>query len=193
MRVIASSYLMSILSIQQISIFLENRVGKLNQVTNLLAKFGIDIRTIALADTNDFGILRLIVNDTEKALSVLQENNFTAKLTNVVAVKVPDEPGGLATILGKIDEIGVSVEYMYAYTKPVNKEAVMIFRFADDESAIKSLQDKNVEKTNIKPKKTKIRFLTIPIFVIFYFVTGSFFASACPVISLLTSSTSLPW
>ncbi len=131
--------------IQQISIFLENRVGKLNQVTNLLAKFGIDIRTIALADTNDFGILRLIVNDTEKALSVLQENNFTAKLTNVVAVKVPDEPGGLATILGKIDEIGVSVEYMYAYTKPVNKEAVMIFRFADDESAIKSLQDKNVE------------------------------------------------
>ena len=131
--------------IQQISIFLENRVGKLNQVPNLLAKFGIDIRTIALADTNDFGILRLIVNDTEKALSVLQENNFTAKLTNVVAVKVPDEPGGLATILGKIDEIGVSVEYMYAYTKPVNKEAVMIFRFADDESAIKSLQDKNVE------------------------------------------------
>ena len=131
--------------IQQISIFLENRVGKLNQVTNLLAKFGIDIRTIALADTNDFGILRLIVNDTEKALSVLQENNFTAKLTNVVAVKVPDEPGGLATILSKIDEIGVSVEYMYAYTKPVNKEAVMIFRFADDESAIKSLQDKNVE------------------------------------------------
>ncbi len=131
--------------IQQISIFLENRVGKLNQVTNLLAKFGIDIRTIALADTNDFGILRLIVNDTEKALSVLQENNFTAKLTNVVAVKVLDEPGGLATILGKIDEIGVSVEYMYAYTKPVNKEAVMIFRFADDESAIKSLQDKNVE------------------------------------------------
>ena len=131
--------------IQQISIFLENRVGKLNQVTNLLAKFGIDIRTIALADTNDFGILRWIVNDTEKALSVLQENNFTAKLTNVVAVKVPDEPGGLATILGKIDEIGVSVEYMYAYTKPVNKEAVMIFRFADDESAIKSLQDKNVE------------------------------------------------
>lgn len=131
--------------IQQISIFLENRVGKLNQVTNLLAKFGIDIRTIALADTNDFGILRLIVNDTQKALSVLQENNFTAKLTNVVAVKVPDEPGGLATILSKIDEIGVSVEYMYAYTKPVNKEAVMIFRFADDESAIKSLQDKNVE------------------------------------------------
>ena len=76
---------------------------------------------------------------------MLQENNFTANLTNVVAVKVPDEPGGLATILGKIDEIGVSVEYMYAYTKPVNKEAVMIFRVADDESAIKSLQDKNVE------------------------------------------------
>lgn len=134
--------------IQQISIFLENRIGKLHQVMNLLAKFSIDIRTIALADTSDFGILRLIVNDTEKALSVLREHNFTAKLTNVVAVKVPDEPGGLATILAKIDEIGVSVEYMYAYTKSTDKAAVMVFRFDDEQKAIQSLQSKNVELLN---------------------------------------------
>lgn len=129
--------------IQQISIFLENRTGKLNQTMNVLAKFNIDIRTISLADTSDFGILRLIVSDTQKALSVLQENNFTAKVTNVVAIKVPDEPGGLAEILNKIDQLGVSVEYMYAYTKLVGKEAVMIFRFDDNEKVINSLQNSN--------------------------------------------------
>lgn len=129
--------------IQQISIFLENRIGKLHQAMEILAKHNIDIRTIALADTSDFGILRLIVNDTQKALTVLQESNFTAKMTNVVAVKVPDEPGGLAEILRKIDSLGISVEYMYAYTKSVGKEAIMIFRFDNNETAINSLKANN--------------------------------------------------
>ncbi len=126
--------------IQQISIFLENRIGKLHQAMKILAKHSIDIRTIALADTSDFGILRLIVNDTQKALAALQENNFTAKITNVVAIKVLDEPGGLAEILQSIDSLGASVEYMYAYTKSVGKEAVMIFRFDNNEMVINSLK-----------------------------------------------------
>ena len=88
------------MKVEQIAIFVENKSGRLAEVTDILAKTGVNIRALSLADTADFGILRLIVNDTEKAKKVLKENGFTVRMNEVVAVEVPDRPGGLAGILG---------------------------------------------------------------------------------------------
>ncbi len=132
------------MKVEQISIFLENKSGRLAEVTEILAKAGINIRALSLADTADFGILRLIVNTTEKAKTVLKENGFTVGKTEVVAIEVPDRPGGLAGILNALKGEGINVEYMYAFVQKSGENAIIIFRFDDLERAIEVLQRANV-------------------------------------------------
>lgn len=127
------------MKVEQISIFLENKSGRLAEVTGLLADAGINIRALSLADTADFGILRLIVSDTEKAKKVLKENGFTVGKTEVVAIEVPDRPGGLAGILNAIKGEGINVEYMYAFVQKSGEDAIIIFRFDELEKAISVL------------------------------------------------------
>ncbi len=132
------------MKVEQISIFLENKSGRLADVTRILGEGGINIRALTLADTSDFGILRLIVNDSTRALEILKEAGFTVGRTEVVAIEVPDRPGGLADILGLIGEKGVNVEYMYAFVEKSGDNAVVIFRFDDLEQAVEMLQKEGV-------------------------------------------------
>ncbi len=127
------------MKVQQISIFVENKSGRLAEVTDVLAKQGINIRALSLADTADFGILRLIVSDPEKTTSVLRDNGFTISQNEVVAVEVPDRPGGLAGILAALQGQGINVEYMYAFVQKSEGSAVIIFRFDEIEKAIGTL------------------------------------------------------
>ncbi len=130
------------MKVEQISIFIENKSGRLAEVTRILGEAGINIRALSLADTSDFGILRLIVNDREKAKAILKEKGFTVGKTEVVAVEVPDRPGGLALILQALDAGGINVEYMYAFVERCGENAVIIFRFDETERAIAVLQEK---------------------------------------------------
>jgi hypothetical protein len=128
------------MKVEQLSIFLENKSGRLADVTGVLAQADINIRALSLADTTDFGILRLIVNNTEKAKTVLKDNGFTVGKTEVIAVEVPDRPGGLAEILNVIQKEDINVEYMYAYVQKGGDKAIIIFRFDELEKAIDALQ-----------------------------------------------------
>ena len=131
------------MKIEQLSIFLENKAGRLAEVTGVLASNNINIRALSLADTSDFGILRLIVNDHEKAKNALKEAGFTVGLTSVVAVEVPHAPGGLDSILQLLGKKGVNVEYMYAFMQK-GDNAVLIFRFNNLDAAMESLTEANV-------------------------------------------------
>lgn len=132
------------MKVEQISIFLENKSGRLAEVTKILGESGVNIRALSLADTTDFGILRIIVNDTEKAKDVLKKNNFTVGKTEVIAVEVPDNPGGLAGILDILRSEDLNVEYMYAFVERSGEDAVIIFRFDEIDRAIKVLGEKGV-------------------------------------------------
>ncbi|MGA1861500.1 ACT domain-containing protein [Deferribacter thermophilus] len=134
------------MKITQISIFIENQSGRLWEVCNILGENNINIRALSLADTSDFGILRLIVNDPEKAFKILKENDFTVGKTEVIAVEVPDQPGGLAHILKILKDNNINVEYMYAFVERSGEEAIMIFRFDETDKAIETL-NKNGIKT----------------------------------------------
>lgn len=127
--------------IEQISIFIENKHGRLAEVTGVLGRAEVNIRALSLADTRDFGVLRLIVDSPDKALAALSQEGFTAKTTQVVAVEVPDNPGGLNRILSALDAAGVNVEYMYAFVGRYGAGgAIMIFRFDDLEKGIEALE-----------------------------------------------------
>lgn len=130
--------------VEQISVFLENKSGRLAEVTDLLGRSGVNIRALTLADTTDFGILRLIVNDNEKALGSLKEAGFTVGKTEVLAVEIPDKPGGLSSILGRLSEEGINVEYMYAFIEKSGDNAVVIFRFDNLDQALELLQAEGV-------------------------------------------------
>jgi len=132
------------MKVEQISIFLENKSGRLAEVTRILGEAGVNIRALSLADTTDFGILRIIVNDTEKAKDVLKKNDFTVGKTEVIAVEVPDNPGGLAGILEILKSENLNVEYMYAFVERSGEDAVIIFRFDEIDRAIKVLGDKGI-------------------------------------------------
>lgn len=136
---------------EQISIFLENKSGRLAEVTQILSEEGVNIRALSLADTSDFGVLRLIVDDNEKAKSSLKERGFTVGKTSVVAVEVPDRPGGLYSILNMLSSGKVNVEYMYAFVRQSGDNAVMIFRFDNTDEAIKLLGENGI--TVIEGKK----------------------------------------
>ncbi|MBU4263709.1 MAG: ACT domain-containing protein [Proteobacteria bacterium] len=124
------------MKVEQIAIFLENRSGRLAEITGILAEKGINIRAMSLADTSDFGILRLIVNDTENARKVLKENGFTVGTTSVVVVEVKDKPGGLANVLQIIKKADLNIEYMYAFTQKSGETGLIIFRFEKIDAAI---------------------------------------------------------
>jgi hypothetical protein len=129
---------------EQISIFLENKSGRLAEVTDILARNSINIRALSLADTADFGIFRLIVNAPERAMTLLKESGFTVGKNEVVAVVVPDRPGGLAGILGTLQGKNINVEYMYAFAQKSEGNAVLIFRFDDADKAIAVLGQSGV-------------------------------------------------
>ena len=133
------------MSIKQISVFLENRPGKLKNMTGVLAQAGIDMRALSLAETKDFGIARIIVDDVFEAVNVLKEADFVASLTSVLAVAVPDEPGGLDKLLSYFNETEVNIEYMYAFLGGNDaKHAYMIFRVADTKAAEAKLSGKGL-------------------------------------------------
>jgi len=133
------------MKVEQISIFIENKTGRLADVSGVLGDAGINIRALSLADTSDFGILRLIVDKTDAAQSVLKEKGFTVSKTEVIAVEVPDRPKGLHSILAILDSSEVNVEYMYAFVERSGDNAVIIFRFDDVDAAIKVLQKNSVK------------------------------------------------
>ena len=128
------------MKVEQITIFLENRSERLAEITGVLAGNGINIRALSLSDSADFGVLRLIVNDTDKAKQVLKENSFTVGKTEVLVVEVPDHPGGLASTLQVIKEAGLNVEYMYAFAQRSGETGLVIFRFDELDDAIAAMQ-----------------------------------------------------
>ena len=130
--------------VEQISVFLENKSGRLSEVTAILSEAGINIRALALADTSDFGVLRLIVDDKDKAVNTLKDNGFTVGKTEVLAVEVQDRPGGLNNILYILKSNSINVEYMYAYVRHTGENAVMIFRFDNIAAAIEVLTKEGV-------------------------------------------------
>jgi hypothetical protein len=133
------------MKVEQISVFLENKAGRLAEVADVLGRNGINIRALSLADTTDFGILRLIVNDREKAKKVLKEEGFTVGITQVISVEVEDKPGGLARILKLLANEGINVEYMYAFVERSSGNAVLIFKFEDLDEAIELLKRNGVK------------------------------------------------
>ncbi len=124
--------------VEQLSVFLENETGGLADVVDVLARHAVDIRALSLADESDFGILRLIVSDTDRATLALQEAGFTVRKTPVVAVQIPDHPGGLATTLNALR--GTDVEYMYAFVRKSGEDALVVFRFEDPAAAVETLR-----------------------------------------------------
>jgi len=132
------------MNVEQISIFLENKAGRLSEVTRIFEQGRINIRALSLADTSDFGILRLIVNDNEKAKRLLKEAGFTVRSTEVVAVEVQDKPGGLHQILTGLSKAGLNVEYMYAFVRQSGQNAVLIFRFDNTAAAVEVLRREGV-------------------------------------------------
>ena len=132
------------MQVKQISIFLENRVGRLQEVADVLTKNEINIRALSLADTSDFGILRLIVNKPDEATEILRGSGFTVRENDVIAAEVEDRPGGLARILGLFSSGDISVEYMYAFSEAETGRAALIFRFDDPGSAVEHLNEAGI-------------------------------------------------
>jgi hypothetical protein len=132
------------MKIRQISVFMENKVGRILEITEVLAKNNINIRALSLADTSDFGILRMIVDNIEKTLKVLKEKGFIVKDSYVVAVEVPDKPGGLAAVLKVLGKKGINVEYMYAFFEQPENKALLIFRFENPEDAVSILIENGI-------------------------------------------------
>jgi hypothetical protein len=132
------------MKLEQVSVFLENRPGGLAEITGTLARAGVSIRALSLADTADFGILRLIVDRPETATHALKENGFTVGLTEMVALELPDRPGGLWGILTVLEAAKMNVEYMYAFIQKAGENAVIIFRFDEPERATQVLREAGV-------------------------------------------------
>ena len=128
------------MKITQLSIFAENKPGHLIAPFRLLADAQVDVRALSLADSQRYGILRMIVSDWQKAAALLEAHGFVVKVTEVLAVEVPDHPGGLADVLKALDGTGINIEYMYAFPYSRSEQAILIFRFADPDAAIARLQ-----------------------------------------------------
>ena len=133
---------------KQISVFLENKEGRLAHVTRVLGESGINIRALSIADTSDFGILRFIVNDPDSAYRQLKANGFTVSATEVIAVRIPDNPGGLASVLDKVSEENLNIEYLYAFLGTTNDEALIIFKVEDIEKAERVFTGKGIQFVN---------------------------------------------
>lgn len=131
--------------IKQLSLFVENKPGSLYPICKVLKDNNISIRTLSLADTEQFGILRLLVKEWEKARDILTDAGFIVKVTDVIALPVEDRPGGLAELLEIVDKHNISVEYMYAFTFGHDQTAVMVFRFDNPEDTLKHFQAENID------------------------------------------------
>ena len=127
------------MAIRQLTIFVENKQGKLVEITRLLAENDINLRALSIADTKDFGILRLIVDDTDRALVELGENGVMVKITEVVAVEIPHRPGALSKTLTVLADSGINVEYLYAFLASKGQGAYVVLRVADNKAAEKAL------------------------------------------------------
>ena len=134
------------MSVKQISVFLENRAGTLHEMTKALAEADIDLRGLSLAETSDFGIVRLIVDDVLGTVSTLKDAGFVASMTDVLAVEVPNVPGGLNRVLEILDGTGVNIEYMYAILgNKSSQTAYMIFRVDDNDKSAEALTKEGVK------------------------------------------------
>ena len=131
--------------VKQLSIFLQNKSGKIASITRALASADINIRALTIADTAEFGILRMLVSDVDKAVEVLAENGCLAKATDVTVVAVPDKPGGLAEVLDIMAGGDIDIEYMYSYLGRDNSTAYMIFRSGNEEALAKLLEEHGIK------------------------------------------------
>ncbi|MDR1127214.1 MAG: ACT domain-containing protein [Treponema sp.] len=127
--------------LRQISVFLENLAGRLGEVTHVLADAGVNMRAISIADTADFGILRLIVDDTDKAIAALKAAGFTTRLTNVAAVEIEDKPGSLAKVMELFQQSKVNIEYLYASLEGKAGKAAVIFKLSDHEKGLEIVKE----------------------------------------------------
>jgi hypothetical protein len=130
---------------KQLSVFLENKAGRLARVTRVLGEASINIRALSIADTSDFGILRIIVNDPLRAYTILKEAGFTVSETEVIAVRVQDTPGGLAAVLEQMSEASLNIEYLYAFLGTSEKDALVIFKVEDIKKARVAFKEKGIQ------------------------------------------------
>lgn len=130
--------------VQQISVFLENKSGRLAKVTEVLGQNQINIRALSIADTADFGILRLIVNKPDEAYRILKDAGFTVSVTDVIAVEVDDNPGGLGTALKILDEAEVNIEYLYAFLEKSSQDALVVFKVEQIDQALATFKEKGI-------------------------------------------------
>lgn len=137
------------MSFRQISVFLENRPGALLEMTETLYTNSIDMRAFSLAETSDFGIARVIVDDVEKTAAILREAGYILSITPVIAVEVPNEPGGLRRTLRTLSEVNVNVEYMYAFVGSDARVAMMVFRVADIDRAVTALESAGIREVTL--------------------------------------------
>ncbi|MDR2544187.1 MAG: hypothetical protein LBD03_01330 [Methanobrevibacter sp.] len=140
--------------IKQLSVFIENKEGRLKKAIDILSMANINIRALSIADTSKFGILRLIVRDLSKAKEILEENNFLVKETDVLAVEIPDEPTGLNRILNMLDKSKINLEYLYAFVGKKNNQAIVIIRVENIEEGLKALNDGNANVLSQKDIET---------------------------------------
>ena len=130
--------------VKQISVFIENKEGRMKKAINTLAQENINIRALSIADTTKYGILRLIVSDNEKAIEALEKDGFIVREDDVIIVAVPDEPNGLNSTLAVFDEKGINLEYLYAFVSSKTDEAIVVMRLENMDQAIEALQDSDV-------------------------------------------------
>jgi len=132
------------MTIRQISVFVENKPGAMVSITQALGKAGVDLRALSLADTQDFGILRMIVDDTDKAKQALAAIGCFTTVSDVLAAEIPDTPGAMTELIGKVAETGLNIEYTYAFISPVNRKAYIVLRIKDIDGAAKALKAKGI-------------------------------------------------
>ena len=132
------------MKITQLSVFAENKPGHIIAPCRLLAGAGVNIRALSLADTQRFGILRMIVSDWQSAAKILEDAGFLVKCTEVLAIEVPDRPGGLAEVLSVLEGTSINIEYMYAFPFGRGEKAILIFRFDDPDAALQRLQSSGI-------------------------------------------------
>ena len=129
------------MSVKQLSVFLENKEGKLKKAVNAMSQEGVNIRALSIADSSKYGILRLIVSDNETAIKALKEEKFTVKETDVIVVEIKDEPNGLNSVLEILEKEKINVEYIYAFVSTKVDEAIVVFKIENYEDGLKALEN----------------------------------------------------
>ncbi len=138
------------MEVRQISVFLENKIGRLAEITDILGDKKINIRALSIADTAEFGILRMIVDTPQKAYQALEERGFTVSRTEVVVVEVEDKPGGLAQVMAILGKANINVEYLYAFVAPKGKNALVVFKIEKMKNTVDLLQAQKVKILSVE-------------------------------------------